>query len=46
MHEPLTANISKLGDNGLFKVYTFNKNLNGLLSKWLGNPSLLILANR
>ena len=42
----LTANISKLGVSGLLKVSTFNQNFNGLISKWLGNPSLLILANR
>ena len=42
----LTANISKLGVSGLSNACTFNKNFNGLISKWLGNPSLLILANR
>ena len=42
----LTANISKLGVIGLRKVSTFNQNFNGLIGKWLGNPSLLILANR
>jgi len=42
----LTANISKLGVSGLRKVCTFNQIINGLISKWLGNPSLLILANR
>lgn len=41
-----TANISKLGDSGLSKVRIFNQNNNGLISKWFGNPSLLILANR
>lgn len=45
-HEPPTANISKLGVSGLFKVCTLNKNFNGLTCKWLGNPSLLILAIR
>ncbi len=45
-NETPTANISKLGVGGLFKVCTFNKNFNGLISKWLGNPSLLILAKR
>lgn len=42
----LTANIIKLGVSGLTKVRTFNKIFNGLINKWLGNPSLLILANR
>jgi len=42
----LTANISKLGGSGLFKVHTFNKIFNGLIIRWLGNPSLLILVNR
>ena len=42
----LTANISKLGVSGLREVSTFNQNCNGLIGKWLGNPSLLILANR
>ena len=45
-HETLTANISKLGVCGLFKVCTFNNNFNGMTSKWHGNPSQLILANR
>jgi len=42
----VTANISKLGVNGLRKVIAFNQNFNGLTSKWLQNSSLLILANR
>ncbi len=46
MHETLTANISKLGGGGLPKVCTFNQIINGLISWWHGNPSLLILANR
>jgi hypothetical protein len=46
MHETLTANISKLGESGMLKVCTFNKIINGLISRWHGNPSLLILANR
>lgn len=46
MHETLTANISKLGVSGLRKVSAFNQIFNGLIGKWLGNPSLLILAIR
>jgi hypothetical protein len=42
----LTANISKLGVSGLRKVSTFIQNRNGLIGRWHGNPSLLILANR
>jgi len=42
----LTANISKLGVSGLRNFCTFNQNSNGLIGRWLGNPSLLILANR
>lgn len=42
----LTANMSKPGVSGLFKVCTFNKNFNGLTGEWRGNPSLLILATR
>jgi len=34
-----------LGVSGLTKVRTFNKIFNGI-SKWLGIPSLLILATR
>jgi len=34
-----TANISKLGVNGLSKVRTFNKIFNDLTGKWLGTPS-------
>jgi hypothetical protein len=42
----LTTNISNLGVSGLLKDSTFNQNCNCLIGKWLGNPSLLILANR
>ena len=44
--QPTTANKSKLGINDLFKVYTSITNISSLKSKWLGNPSLLILVNR
>lgn len=36
-----TANISKLGDSGLPIFSTFNQNINGLISMWHRNPSLL-----
>jgi hypothetical protein len=42
----LTANKSKLGKSGVLKVCTFNQNINGLIGKWLRNPSLLLLATR
>ena len=45
-NETPTANISKLGVSGLLKVCTFNQIISGLICKWLGNPSLLILAKR
>ncbi len=41
-----TANISKLGKGGLPNFCTFNKKSNDLISRWHGNPSLLILAKR
>jgi len=41
-----TANISKLGASGLRKVCAFYENISSLTGMWLGNPSLLILANR
>jgi len=42
----LTANISKLGVSVKIKMSTRSKLINGLTGKWLGNPSLLILAKR
>ena len=42
----LSANISKPGISDLQKVCTFNQNFNSLISKLLGNPCLLISANR
>lgn len=44
--QPITANIGKLEESAKFKVSTQNKHINGLISEWLGNPSLPILANR
>ena len=45
-HETLTANISKPGFEGKFKIITFTQSTNGLISRWHGSPGLLILANR
>ncbi len=42
----ITANIGKLGESAKFKVSTQNKHINGLISEWLGKPSLPIFANR
>ena len=42
----ITANIGKLGESANFKVSTQNKHINGLISGWLGKPSLPIFAVR
>jgi len=45
-NQPLTANIGKLAECVEFEVSTQNKHINGLISEWLGKPSLPIFANR
>ncbi len=42
----ITANIGKLGESAKFELITQNKHINGLISGWLGKPSLHIFANR
>ena len=42
----LTTNISKLGESTNFNMSTQSQNNNGLISKWLRNPSLLIFTTR